>query len=347
MLSFSFGSDGPLVLRHADGFEYIGKGGIKIQRLTGNVFITYAGLNIKSDTVLNDAVAERLEFINRVSLVDTAYRELRAKRLTYNKTAHTAIATGMVEVEDTVDKLLITGEEGHYIRSGRITKLTKKPFLYKREGTGDTIKVRARHMEHFGDIKKSIATDSVILTRSGMVARAGRSEFLHRQGLITLTINPYIEYENSIIYGDTIQILLTGDTVREMRSFGNAYGTIKDTATTTHLSSDTITLYLADKKARQATLLGHARTAAFNDSDSTRTNVLAARTINYYFQENKIDSFYAYGNASALYYHDGDSGEFGSGRNETSGDSLYFYFFGKNIDRILAKGAIKGTYFGK
>ncbi|MBL8028953.1 MAG: hypothetical protein JNL74_21200 [Fibrobacteres bacterium] len=347
VVNFLFSAEGsdPLILNHADGFEYIDRGGVRIQRLTGRVSITYKGLLIKSDTVLNDASAGRLEFFNKVTMVDTTDRYLRANRLVYFKKSSTAEARGSIEVIDTSDKMTLTGDEGYYAKEGKITKITRKPVLQKLDSAGgDTLNITSKVMEHYGSLKKSIAMSSVVIRQGNMFAYCDRSEYMHKEGIITLFGNPRIEYEDDRIAGDTIHLYIENDTIREFRSVGKANALFLDSSATTRMNADTIVAFLKDRKVRQADLYGKAKTANFNSNDTAKVNTLAAKRIRFYIDKNAVDSMHAFSNAAAVYVHD-DSGD--RGRNETSGDSLYFYFKNKKIDRILAKGAIRGLYFGQ
>jgi lipopolysaccharide export system protein LptA len=336
----------PLILKHADGFEYINRGGVRIQRLTGHVSILYKGLDIKADTVLNDAAAGKLEFFNKVTLVDTTDRFLKTNRLVYFKNDNTADARGAIEVIDTSDRLRLTGDEGRYTREGRVTKVTKNPVLLKVDTSGsDTLKIISRIMEHFGNLKKSTALHNVVIRQRDMRAFCERSEYMHKEGIITLFENPVVEYDGDKITGDTIHLYMENDNVKEFKAVGHANARFSDSASTTLMTADTILAYLTNREVRRADLYGQAKTVNYNGTDSTKHNTLNAKRISFFIENGAIDSMHAFDNASATYVYDEKGGD--NGRNETSGDTLFFHFRAKKIDRIHARGAIRGVYFSR
>src|SRR3989339_1064402 len=74
----------PLIIKHADSFEYLDKNGVKTQKLVGHVEIHYKDAKIKSDTAVHYYTLEKLEFIRRVRL-DYDGQSIFTDRLVYYK----------------------------------------------------------------------------------------------------------------------------------------------------------------------------------------------------------------------------------------------------------------------
>jgi lipopolysaccharide export system protein LptA len=340
----------PLIIKHADSFEYFNRNGMKLQKLIGRVEIHYQRARIKADTAIHSPVEERIDFFKNVHLYADS-QELEADKLTYFKKDSSAIAKGHVILSDARQKSRITGGEGRYVRQTQISRIWDNPILLRVDSAaGDSLKIVSQVMEHYGKEKKAVAMDKVVLTQGRMRAYCGRAEYLQSDETAHLLNNPVVYYDSSELKGDTIRLFFNKDTLRKIRVVGNAYGNLlekrqgdPDSTQISRIQGDTLIAYLKAKQIDWMEVLEHANGVNYLKSDTARPNTLSGKSMRFFFTNNVIDSVHVFNNAKSIYYYTEATQE--KGKNEMSGDTLNIFFEDNRVSHILARGSIRGTFY--
>jgi len=340
----------PLVIRHADGFEYVNRGGEKVQKLTGRVEIDYKKAFIKSDTAIHYQLLDRIEFFNRVHL-DYGKQKMNSDRLTYFKKDSTAHAKGRVELLDAEEHIRITGGECIYQRAGEHSRILVAPILTKIDSAAkETLTIVSEEMEHFGIEKKAVALYNVVITQAGTRATCDRAVFDQKEERLRLIGKPVVYHEHDVLKGDTIFLFFRKDTLTLMQVLGHAYGEFlekdsvhPDSSQISRIRGDTLLVHMKNKKIDRMEVIRNADGVSSLQGDSVNTNRLTGRYMEFFFQKNVVDSVHVIGNATSVYYYSDVNHE--QGKNETSGDTLSIFFSESRVSRILARGAIKGLFY--
>jgi lipopolysaccharide export system protein LptA len=341
----------PLIIRHADRFEYFDREGVKHQRLIGHVEILYKETKIFADTAVNYHNLERMEFNGRAKL-DYGTQVLKADRITYFKKDSSAAAQGRVSVTDKEKRVTITGGRGDYSRQRDESRIFVKPVLTRIDSTGkDTLTIVSVRMRHLGKEKRALAEDSVIITQGKIRATCNRCDYFQEEEKVVLLDSPQVFHEKDALKGDTIILFFVKDALDRMVALGNARGRFleenkarPDSAQITVITGDTLIAHVREGSMDRIEVIRKAVGLNFLRCDTTRVNRLLGKYMEFFLSRNALDSTHVAGNAQSLYYYE-ERGE--KGRNETSGDTLNIYFANRQVSRITASGAVKGVYFKK
>lgn len=339
----------PLIIQHADRFEYFDREGQKYQRLIGHVEIHYKDTRVFSDTTVNFHNQERMEFTGRARM-DYGAQMLSADKIVYFKKDSSATVTGHVRLTDREKTVTITGGRGDYSREREESRIWEKPRLVKVDSTGkDTLTIVSRIMRHLGGDKAALAEDSVVMTQGAIRATCNRARYLQKEEVVVMFDNPRVYQERNAVKGDTIVLYFRDEALEKMNVFGHASGRFvqengasPDSEQITIISGDTLIAYVRKGRIDRMEVLRHAVGLSYLKSDTLAVNRMAGRYMEFFISGNAVDSTYVCGNAQSLYYYE-EAGE--KGRNETSGDTLNIYFLDKAVHEIAAKGNVKGVYY--
>jgi lipopolysaccharide export system protein LptA len=340
----------PLIIKHADSFEYFNRDGLKLQKLTGRVEIHYRNAIIKADTAIHSPAQDKIEFFKNVRL-DADSQVLQADRLTFFKKDSSASAKGHVVMIDPKTNGRISGGEGQYSRDTQKSRIWNNPVLLKLDSAGkDTLKIVSKVMEHYGKEKKAIAIDNVVLTQGRIRSYCGRAEYYQPGQMALLIDKPLVYYDSSEIKGDTIRLFFNKDTLKKIRVVGNAYGRFleenkrrPDSSQVSRITGDTLEAYFANREIQRMEVRNHSNGINFLRCDTTTPNTLSGKGMDFFFTKNALDSVHVFSNAKSTYYYTEENGE--KGKNEMTGDTLNILFTSDRVSYILAKGSIRGTFY--
>ena len=139
----------PLIVKHADRFEYLDSNGVKYQKLIGNVVIHYKNAKTKSDISIHYHRQERIEFTGNVKL-DFEAQTIEADKVVYFKRDSSAKARGNVVLYDKERQIRITGGRGSYPNERKESRVWDKPILTRIDSTGgDTMTIVSREMKYY------------------------------------------------------------------------------------------------------------------------------------------------------------------------------------------------------
>src|SRR3989339_1632005 len=341
-------AEDPLVIRHADRFEYLDRDGMKYQRLIGHVEILYKASVMTADTAIHYHTLERIDFLGHAKF-DYSGQFLEADRISYFKKDSSATTDGHVVLYEKEHKIRITGGKGDYSRSKEESRIWDKPVLTRIDSvSGDTLFIVSRLMRHQGRNKKAFAEDSVFIRQGKIRAECRLAEYDQVGEKVLLLQHPSVFYEKSRLSGDTIILYFQDNALSRIRVTGNANGLFlddshnkSDSEQVTLINGDTLLAFLKDGEMERSQVIHNAVGLSYFRCDTARVNRLTGKQMLFFLSGKAIDSLEVRGNATSLYYYEEEKER---GRNETSGDTLNIYFEERRIHRITAKGAVQGVY---
>ncbi|MFH0918784.1 MAG: OstA-like protein [Fibrobacterota bacterium] len=340
----------PLIIKHADSFEYLDRGGVKIQKLVGHVSIQYKDAHIQSDTAIHYYTLDKIDFIRRVRL-DYDAQCIYADRLVYYKKDTLVEARGNVALVDSVKRVRITGEEGTYSNVTQESRIWRDPVLTRADSLkGDTLKITAAFFTYSRKTRCALAQDKVVVTQGITRALCAQAEYDANGESVTLRKKPVVYRDKDVLKGDTLTLGFRKDTLDCIRVFGSAEAYLfsenkehPDSTLRTHVTGDTLFVFLKNDSISRMELYGHGLVKSCRAGDSLNVDRLSGKQLYFFFSGNRPDSAHITGNAESVYFSRDNPKE--RGRNETSGDSLDLYFNRDGISRILARGGVRGIYY--
>ena len=345
-------AEAPLIINHADRFEFMDRGGVKYQRLIGHVDIRYKDTRVFSDTTVHFHRHNRIEFNGRVT-ARLKVQTLSADRVTYFKKDSSVSARGNVVLKDPEQRVRITGGAGKYQSRNEESRIWINPVLMRTDSAGrDSLFIYASVMKHFGKEKKAIAKDSVRIIQGKTRGFCRTAEYFKDAEMARLLDSPVVYYEKNLIKGDTIRLFFEGQALDRVHVTGSASGTMleedekqPDSAKVSILYGDTLIAYIRENAIARMEIIGHAVGVNYVRGDSLNVNRMTGKYMEFFFSDNRVDSTHVFGNATSVYHYQDQAPQGKAGRNETSGDSLNIYFDNQRVSRILARGGVKGTYY--
>lgn len=310
--------------------------------LFGNVVVHDDTLTLKAKQARYFAKTKTVYCDYGVYLNDTK-RTLTADKGDYNSTDKVAHFAGNVFVQDSLSQLFanqlvyyreegktfadgdvrIISKENHVtVYGGHFENYEKKKYSMMKlapvlvqidtasDGKIDTLMIKSRLMEAFRDTveERFVATDSVEVIRSELMARCGLGTYFANDSLIVLVSSPVVWYEDNQLTGDSISVYLHNKMVSRVHVVGFAF--------------------------------------ALSQSDSLyqdRFNQLKGKELTMYLNKKKVERIVVDNNAVSLYYlYDKNKP---NGVNKVSGDKVVMYFRDGKIDKISVTGGVEGDYY--
>jgi hypothetical protein len=242
---------------------------------------------------------------------------LTSDELTYFRADRHSIATGAVTIRGRRSTVTITGNRFEGFQDRRYGKMTDHPRFMQIDTTGegvrDTLIVTSVEIESYQDsLERLIATDSVVITRTGLAAEAGSAVFFTGLDSVELRRSPVIWYAER-------------------------------TGQDNQVAGDSVFLKLRKRAVETAFVRGRAFAIARADSAfPNRFNQMSGQTIILHFARKAIERIDVMTTATSLYYlFDGASP---NGINKTTGDRVTVAFVEGKIDKITAITGVEGQY---
>ncbi len=278
----------------------------------GNVKLKTPNVTLHADYGTYYLDEKKAFFQKNVRVVDSS-TTIFSEQLTYFETERKSIAMLHVKIFNAEDNITMFGDYLEHFDSTKYSKMMEHPRLMQIDtsdkGEIDTLAVKSMVMESFDDsTKKLIATDSVVIVRSGLAARCGLVKYFIQREQIELFSLPIVWYDENQVTGDTIMLSL--------------------------------------KKNKIDSAIVRSKAFVLSQSDSAfahRYNQLTGRRITMKFTDNKLQETYVERNAISLYFLFDEKKP--NGVNKTSGDFIRMKFNdGKPHTIHIAKG-IEGTFY--
>jgi hypothetical protein len=163
-------------------------------------------------------------------------------------------------------------------------------------------------MEAYGDTThRYVVKDNVMLVRNEMAAVCGQGVYMPQEGLLILTKQPIVWYDQNQVSGDSIAVRLE------------------------------------DRKLRSVFVQGRAIASSRSDSNLVqRFDQLTGRTLTLFFGSGKIERIIAESQSTSLYYLFDEKTP--NGANKSSGDRIVVTFTDGQVYEITVSGGVEGQY---
>lgn len=277
------------------------------------VYLNDARRTLVADKGDYNSIDKIAHFTGNVFVQDSV-SQLYANQLVYYRQEGNTIADGHVKIISKENHVAIYGGHFENYEKKRYSLMKQAPVLVQidtsRDGKIDTLVIRSLLMEAFRDTteERFVATDSVEVIRSELVARCGTGTYFANDSLIVLINSPVVWYEDNQLTGDTILVYLHNKMISKVHVVGFAF--------------------------------------ALSQSDSAykdRFNQLKGKELTMYLNNKKVERIVVDNNAVSLYYlYDKNKP---NGVNKVSGDRVIMYFKDGKIDKISVAGGVEGDYF--
>ncbi len=341
--------DEPLIIKHADRFDYVNRGGVQVQKLMGRVEMEHKGALVTSDSAIHFQREERIDFSGRVHMLFKT-QSIDADKVTYFKRDTTTFAKGNVVIVDTEQRARITGGEGRYVNTNEESTVRINPVFTRLDSSGkDTMTIVSKVMKHYGRGKKAVAIDSVVMTQGKTRATCGLAEYFKQQDRAVLLDAPRVRHDKNTLEGDTLTLFFKNNKLDHIMVVGKAVARMveekprnPDSTKISILNGDTLFAFLDSGAINRMEIRSRAIGISYALHDSVRINRLTGKYMEFFFSGNAVDSVHVSGNATSLYFYEEAVSD--RGKNETSGDSLNIYFAENRVARILAAGGVRGAY---
>lgn len=239
----------------------------------------------------------RISVFNKHVFMQAKEQLLRADSLIYNQADSLTEAFGKVELRDTVENMIVTGEQLLYderLNSFRITE----DVLYIMVDQADSLFLFSDTLissrEEIKQSRRIRAFPHVQFYRSDIQGRCDSLDYMVVDSLIRLFKEPVIWQDKSQMTGDTVAVFLTEGGIEKMELQNSGF--------------------------------------LITQEDSTCYNQIKGKAITGYFADDQLHHVDVTGNGECLFYP--KDGEEIIGHNKTLCSNIVIYFREKKIDRI-------------
>ena len=280
-------------------------------RFSKGVQLERPGMLLTANEGEYDADRKKAHFRNNVVVVDSV-STTTCDDLTYFDSDERSIAVGHVRVHSPGDGVTVLGDSLVHFGAIDYTIVPVNPILVQVDtsaaGRLDTLVVTSLMMEAWRDTsQRYVATDSVMMVRNEMAAVAGRGTYRPQEGILILTKQPVVWYDENQVSGDSVVARL--------------------------------------KNHRLETVYVQGRAMAVSRSDTAlaqRFDQLTGRELTLYFGDENIERIIAQRQSISLYYLFDDKTP--NGVNRSSGDRIVVEFSGGQVEQINVTGGVEGQY---
>lgn len=286
-----------LELVNAAKGELIQKNGREIRKLEGNVHLRQGDAYLYCDLAFFDMTANRVTLISHVEIYDGRHRlnadtvryegnqriesafghvqliqenqSLEADSVVYSQMNQEVHATGHVTMNDILESAELAGNDLLYQRNREYGIAKGNPELIQLDSTGhDSLIIRSRIMEIWGERQVAVATDNVSIQRGEWRAHCDLAKFYSPDRHLVLYDNPQIFERNQNIKGDSIKIFLVESELDSGIIYGHASIQSKNRSFEDQLKGDRVTFSSADSN-RVIIVEGEAQSSyhVFNEKD--------------------------------------------------------------------------------
>lgn len=304
----------------------------KVAKMRGNVTMTQNDLRMYAPAIEYNGISKLSKATGDVHIID-GKTLLNAKRGVYDGKLNIAHFHDSVDVED--DSVIVFGDYiqynkrtgnsfayGNVLIKGKFTNALLKAdtveyypdqFYFVSRGNPvlnqvdtasadsipvfDTLSIQSSRMEsyRYPDNEYYVFDDSVRINRGTMAAKCDSAVYYRTKGTFELYGVPVVWYENSQLYGDTINIILDGNKLKNILSNGNAFsGTNEDTTQAemiNQLAGAKIRMNFAGGEIDTIQSEGNSKSTYFSISEDSLVDAHQhdASKINIIFEEKEID----------------------------------------------------------
>ncbi len=236
-------------------------------------------------------------------------RRLASERAVWWRDSSLVQARGRVRSEDVKNRLELDAAEIDFRRDTRVAVARGEPVLRARDEDGRITTLRGRLLRVDTARRLAEAIDSVTVERDTLQARADHAVFDDSLGVGWLTGRPRVWDDQTVVTGDSIQVLSERRELQRVVVLGNPS---------------------VDYRGVRPTTAGEQ-------------NRLTGRRIEMFFSDDDVDSLVALGEARNEYQGAPAAGKTPES-NTATGDTITVFFRDRKIDRARVIGEPKGEY---
>jgi lipopolysaccharide export system protein LptA len=339
-----------LVLKNAGSNQNSMVNGELVSVLTGNVVWQYDDVTIRSESATWWRTQGIVEFSRNVDVHRTKQR-LVCDRMKYTKKNNLLIAAGRVRFVDSLEKVIITGNQARYNLQTRTCVLDDAPRVVRYDTSAiETLTIVGRQMTWEDSQKVVWAKDSVEIHKSALLSLSQYAYYLTDKELVRLRVKPRITYDRQKLNGDSINLNFRDDTLQSLVVMGTGRGVYteygrKDTTRTT-VAGDSIYMDFTDTSTLDsAWVVGNVVSRYSLMADSQTPNQVSGKNMILAFgDQSQVRHARLWGNAMSTYYVEDKSSK---NRNDASGDTLSVWFEDGQAVRLRLSGSVRGKYFSR
>lgn len=298
--------DGTTVMRGTEA-SYDRKSRLAVLR--GNVRIEDQGTVITGQeaTFYRD---RNFSVITGNTVLRDSTRTLHSERLEYDRGRDIVTAIGKVDAEDHAESTRVRAGRIRYDRRADYAWAEESPNLTLTERDGRATDIKADTLRFDNAQNRVHAVGRVRIDRDSLHATSGAASFYRNEDRALLTEKPRAVSPEGIASGDSMDVRFRGGRIVSLQMRPNAIVDYEERAKEGRgernlASGDTITLFLEDDEAREAFIVGHAKSLYWPASEDSA----------------------------------------GGGRNEASGDTIRVAFDDGKPRRATVLGTSVGTYY--
>jgi lipopolysaccharide assembly outer membrane protein LptD (OstA) len=308
------------------------RGNVRIEergsRITGTEAYFYRGQNLSVIT-------------GRPHMVDST-RTLDADRIEYDRNNDVVLALGNVNAFDAAESTRVLANRVRYDRRSDYAWADESPHLELTEANGTMTRVAGDSLQFDRANDRVYARGNVTVRRDSLHATAGAASFLRKENRAILVEKPHAWDAQGSATGDTLEIRFVRNKVSSIQARPNAHVVYEARADSgraerTTASGDSITLFLENEAARQAVIVGHAKSfywPASADSANGGRNASDGDTIVVNFEKGKPKHATVTGAASGTYYMAAEGDTTGAEKRER------ILYSGTQIDYDLGRNTV-------
>ncbi|MGE5177865.1 MAG: putative LPS assembly protein LptD [Bacteroidota bacterium] len=277
----------------------------------------------------------------RPHMVDST-RTLDADRIEYDRNNDVVLALGNVNAFDQAESTRVLANRVRYDRRSDYAWADESPHLELTEANGTVTRVAGDSLEFDRVHDRVYARGNVTVRRDSLHATAGAASFLRKENRAVLVEKPHAWDAQGSATGDTLEIRFVRNKVSSIQARPNAHVAYEAKADSgraerTTASGDSITLYLENEAARQAVIVGHAKSfywPSSADSANGGRNASDGDTIVVNFDKGKPKHATVTGAASGTYYMAAEGDTTGAEKRER------ILYSGTQIDYDLGRNTV-------
>jgi len=316
----------------------------RLATLRGNVRIQERGSRITGSEAWFYRDRNLSVITGRPHMVDST-RTLDADRIEYDRNTDVVLALGRVDAVDQAESTRVVAGRVRYDRRSDYAWADQAPRLELTESNGVVTRVRGDSLEFDRVNDRVLARGNVDVVRDSLHATGGHAAFYRSENRALLVDSPKAWDTEGSASGDTLEIRFVQHKVSSIQARPNAkvaYEAKADSVTgrseRTTASGDSITLFLDNDAARQAVIVGHAKSFYWPSAvDSARggRNASSGDTIVVDFDKGKPRHATVQGNGEGTYYMAAEGDTTGAEKRERilyNGDRIAYDLHENTVD---------------
>ncbi len=298
--------DGTTVMRGTEA-SYDRK--LRLAILRGNVRIDDQGTVITGQeaTFYRD---RDFSVITGNAMLRDSLRTLRAERIEYDRGHDIVTAIGKVDAEDRAESTKVRAGRIRYDRRADYAWAEESPSLILVEKDGRATNIAADTLRFDNSRNRVFAVGTVRIDRDSLHATSEAASFFRSEDRALLVGNPAAVSPEGIARGDSMEVRFHDGRIASLQMRPNASVDYEERTATGRgernmARGDTITLFLENDEAREAFIVGNAKSLywpASTDSAEGGRNVASGDTIRVGFEDGKPRRATVLGRSEGTYY---------------------------------------------